>query len=96
MMPGEKLNWMLVAAGVVLGAGVTLAAIVWAGRILFRRMGLRDRGEWDKPLPEPFPKEMVVAVYKRRRRYHRHHRDHYRKLKGSGCHPRQRQLGKET
>ena len=38
----------------------------------------------DRPLPEPLDKDTVVAVYKRRRDYHRHHRHHYRRRSRRG------------
>jgi hypothetical protein len=40
-------------------------------------MDLEERGPWDQPLAEPIPKDKIVAVYKRRKRYHRHNRHYY-------------------
>jgi len=62
---------------VVFGALLFLGAVVWFGRGFFKRMNLDDRGDWDRPLAHPFPKDKVIATYVRRKWSHRHHRDHY-------------------
>jgi hypothetical protein len=75
----DWLDWILIAIGVLIGISIT-AALIWRfGRSFAKEANLEDRGEWDKPLPEPLDKDMVVAVYKRRKDYHRRHRDHYRR-----------------
>ena len=51
-------------------------AVFWLGRKAAKRMQLDDRGDWDHPLPQRFPLNQVVAVYKRRKKYHYHDR-HY-------------------
>jgi hypothetical protein len=77
------LNWILIAIGILIGISIT-AALIWRfGRAVAKKANLEDRGEWDRPLPEPVDKDMVVAVYKRRKDYHRHHRDHYRRRRRS-------------
>ena len=73
----DKLSWIFLGLGVVLGISITFVLIYRFGRSYSKRLELADRGPWDRPLPEPMPKEKVVAVYKRRKRYHRHHRHHY-------------------
>ncbi len=76
-MDVANINWFLVATGVV--AGVLLVAFLtwWLGHRLFKGLNVDDRGNWDKPLPEPFPRNLIIAAYKRRKRYHRHDRHHY-------------------
>ena len=74
----EKLNWLCVGLGILLGVSVTFGLVYRLGRSFFKRLNFwEDRGAWDRPLPEPIPKDMVVAIFKRRKRYHRHHRHHY-------------------
>ena len=72
-----KLNWILLGPGIVLGISITFVLIYRLGRFFFKRLDLQGRGPWDRPLAEPMPKDTVVAVYKRRQRYHRHHRHYY-------------------
>ena len=74
----HTINWFLIGIGIVLGLVVVAGLSLWLGRRFLNRLNLHDRGEWDKPLPEPFPRNLVVAMYKRRKRYHQHHRDHFR------------------
>jgi hypothetical protein len=73
----EKLSWELMTVGGVAGVILTFAAVLWLGRAFLKRANFFDRGAWDRPLPSPIPKDLVVAVYTRRKRYHGHHRDHY-------------------
>ncbi len=74
----DGISWVFIVAGAILGIILTFIFIVFVGRSILKRI-LEDRGAWDRPLAEPFPKDMVVAVYKRRKWYHRRHRDHYRR-----------------
>ena len=76
------LSWTFIAIGVVVGVSITAGLILRLGLAFARKTNLEDRGEWDRPLPEPLDKGTVVAVYKRRRDYHRHHRRHYRRRRG--------------
>ena len=76
-MNTPDLSWGWVASSAVLGLVLFLAGVVWFGRRIFKRMGFRDRGEWDRPLAHPLPKDQVVATYVRRKWFHRHHRAHY-------------------
>ena len=78
-MSTKKLNWFLLAVGIVLGLSLVAGLVFWLGGKWRKQLNLKDRGDWDTPLPEPFSKDMVVAVYKRRRCYHRHHRDYHRR-----------------
>lgn len=73
----KDLNWGWLALGAFLGIGLVFFVVYKLGRAFFKRVSLEDRGDWDRPLPEPFEKNQVIAVYKRRRRYHRHHRHAY-------------------
>ena len=73
----HKLNWVFLGFGILLGISITFVLIYWLGSSFFKRLDLKGRGPWDRPLAEPMPKDTVVAVYKRRKRYHRHHRDYY-------------------
>lgn len=77
-------SWGWVAIGVVLGIPAMLLFIFWLGRRYFKEMNLDDRGEWDAQLPHPFPKDMVVATYIRRKREHRHDRHFYRRRAKGG------------
>ena len=63
---------------IALGIGILFAAIYWLGRAFIKRVDRHGRGSWDRPLAAPMPKDTVVAVYKRRKRWHRHHRHYYR------------------
>jgi len=76
------LSWVFIVIGVVVGISITAVLIFFLGRSFAKKANLEDRGEWDRPLPEPLDKDTVIAVYKRRRDYHRHHRDHYRRRSG--------------
>ena len=76
MIP-KSVSWLFLGLGTVLGIALTFFLIYRLGRTFIRRLGLENRGPWDRPLAAPLPKDTVVAVYKRRKRYHRHHRDHY-------------------
>ena len=71
------LSWILIGLGSVLGVCITFVLIYRLGHSFFQRLDVEDRGPWDKPLAEPIPKDKVIAVYKRRKRYHRHHRHDY-------------------
>jgi hypothetical protein len=77
----NKLSWIFISLGVVLGVFITFVLIYRIGHSFFKRMDLEDRGPWDRPLAEPIPRDTVVAVYKRRKRYHRHDR-HYHQHRG--------------
>jgi hypothetical protein len=76
-LPG--LSWILVGLGTVLGISSVFALIYWLGRSFSRRLDLEERGPWDRPLAAPVPKDTVIAVYKRRKRYHRHDRHYYQR-----------------
>jgi len=69
---------LFLGLGIALGIALIFLAIYWLGRSFFKRLDLEERGSWDRPLAAPLPKDKVVAVYKRRKWYHRHHRDHYK------------------
>ena len=73
----HKLSWIFLSLGIVLGISITFVLVYWLGRSFFKRLDLQGRGWWDRPLAEPLPKDKVVAIYKRRKRYHRHHRDYH-------------------
>ena len=76
-MNPQELNWLWLAVSAVLGTVCFLCGVVWLGRRILKRMGLQDRGQWDRPLAHPLPKDQVVAAYVRRKWFHRRHRDHY-------------------
>lgn len=73
----NNLSWVFLGLGSVLGVCITFGLIYRFGHSFAKRRDLDDRGPWDKPLAEPIPKDTVVAVYKRRKRYHRHNRHYY-------------------
>jgi hypothetical protein len=73
----HQLRGIFLSLGIVLGIALTFSLIFWPGRAFCKRLGLQDRGTWDRPLAAPLPKDTVVARYKRRKRYHRRHRDYY-------------------
>jgi hypothetical protein len=73
----NNLNWLFVGLGSVLGVCITFGLIYKFGHSFFKRMDLEDRGSWDKQLAEPIPRDTVVVIYKRKKRYHRHNRHHY-------------------
>jgi hypothetical protein len=76
-MSAENLSWGWTLGGAAVGTVLFLGGVVWFGRRFMKRMNLDDRGDWDRPLAEPFPKDKVVATYVRRKEFHRRHRDHY-------------------
>ncbi len=80
-MDASELNfsWLWISGGILLGIPAAYAGIVYLGKRVARRMGLDDRGDYNQPLPHPFPPERVIAVYKRRKWYHRHDRRHYQR-----------------
>ena len=80
----DGLSWVFIAIGAVVGIAITVGLIFRLGRSFAKKANLEDRGEWDRPLPEPLAKDTVVAVYKRRRDYHRHHRRYYRRRSRRG------------
>jgi hypothetical protein len=73
-----QLSWVLILVGAIIGTSVTIALIFGFGRSFFKRMDLEDRGQWDRPLAAPIPKDTVIATYHRRKGNHRHHRRYYR------------------
>ena len=75
----KSVNLLFLCLGVVLGTGLVFLAVHRLGRSFARRHNLEDRGPWDRPLATPIPKDKVVAIYKRRKWYHRHHRRHYQR-----------------
>ncbi|HWI59906.1 MAG TPA: hypothetical protein VNZ22_21935 [Bacillota bacterium] len=79
----KQADWGHIAIGVVVGIPLALGLIFWYGRAYFKRFDLEDRGEWDRPLPHRFSKDMVIAVYKRKRHNHGRHRDPYRRRRPS-------------
>ena len=74
-----NLSWLWMFVGVALGVGGTVGAVFYLGRKIARHMRLEDRGDWDRPLAKPFPPDYVVAVYRRRKRYHQHDRHYYQR-----------------
>lgn len=76
MIP-KSVSGLFLGLGIALGIALTFLLIHRLGRSFFKRLDLEDRGPWDEPLAAPIPKDTVVAVYKRKKWYHRHHRDHY-------------------
>ena len=72
-----SLSWIFLGLGIVLGIPSTFALIYCLGRSFSKRLDLEERGSWDRPLAAPVPKDTVVAVYKRRKRYHRRDRRYY-------------------
>jgi hypothetical protein len=75
----DRLSWILLGLGVVLGIAILFVFVFRFGRSFMKHMDLDDRGPWDRPVPQPIPKDTPIAVYKRRKRYHRHHRHHYQR-----------------
>ncbi len=75
----HDLQWPLIGLGALLGVGVVGFLLLRLGRGLSRRLDLEDRGQSDRTVAQPFPRDLVIATYKRRRRYHRHHRRHYQR-----------------
>ncbi len=73
----NRSDWILLGLGILLGVGIFFVLVFRLGGAWLKRLNLRDRGPWDRPLAEPIPKDTVVATYKRRKRYHRHHRHDY-------------------
>ena len=74
-----NLSWLWISGGILLGVPAAYAAIVYVGKRAARRMGLDGRADYSQPLPHPFPAERVIAVYKRRKWYHRHDRHYYQR-----------------
>ena len=66
-------------AGALLGLGLFFVLVFWFGRSRWKKM--INRISWDRRIPNPFPKDMVIATYHRRKRNHKHHRHHYRKAR---------------
>jgi hypothetical protein len=77
-MSPTSVSGLCLGLGIIVGIALTFLLIYRLGRSRFKRLDLEDRGPWDQPLAAPIPKDTVVAVYKRRKWYHRHRRDHYR------------------
>jgi hypothetical protein len=73
----NNLSWVFLGLGSVLGVCITFGLIYRFGHSFAKRLDLDDFGPWDKPLAEPIPKDTVIAVYKRRKRYHRQNRHYY-------------------
>jgi hypothetical protein len=73
----DKLSGLFLGLGIALGVALTFLLTYRLGRSFFKRLDMEDRGQWDRPLAEPIPRGKVIAVYKRRKHYHRHHRHHY-------------------
>jgi hypothetical protein len=79
-----NLSGLFLGLGIVVGVTITFLFIYGLGRSFVRRLDLESRGAWERPLAAPIPKDTVVAVYKRRKWYHRHDRHHYEHRRPAG------------
>ncbi len=72
---------MWLAIGVVVGAALFVVAVFFFGHSRYEQLMKNDRVITKRPIPEPFPKDMVVVTYKRRH-HHRHHSVGQEKMAG--------------
>lgn len=64
----SNVDWMLVTVGAVIGVSLFVYFVYRFGRSSLNRLMAANRALSDRPLPHPFPGDMVVASYKRRKR----------------------------